>query len=364
MADTINETLENLRSAISALVEAQEACCASAGGVVDQPPNSTIPPFGGDDDQYPDSETYFDARCNAANAVFDTIRELVLWLEVNHVDLKAGIFGGITTGLITALLLSGPAGWAVTAVSSLVGILATWIISETFDFEQLGDALDDKHTDLVKALYNGQSVTMARDDFLFVLGTSTFTTSDEEKALLKIIMGYDLLNQIVNPREDMANYTSPSPVDCGTFPIQVWSFVATGEGWAFRDDSDGPNSATGLYVLARQAWEMSITTASGDNGVARGTIYLTGLSIAVVIGNSVQMDYSATSDGITGNYGIKIIYDDLSEYEVTGEAGIGAGTRTLGISVAGTIEEIEITLGRKSTTAYSFTRDVLEVRVQ
>lgn len=365
MADTINETLENLKSSIVALADIAGACCQSGGGPINPPPNSSIPSYGGMDDDYPDSEAYFDARCNACNGIFDTLRETVLWLEVNHVDLKAGVFGGITTGLITALTLSGPAGWAVVAISSLIAILAGWIIAETLDFEQLGDAFDDEHTDLVKSLYNSQTVDTARDNFITVLDGSTFPTSFEEQALIKFMMGYELLNQIFNPREDMANYDSSSPIDCGSFILQLWSFVASGEGWAFRDDSTGTYSASGQWVGAREAWEINLVgLGTGHGPAAIGTIYITGLSIAVDITNSVQFDHSATSDAIIVSRRITVIYSDLSEQTFITTPSKDAGTVIMTIEGAKTIAEIEIEVGRNSAAPFDATIDILEVRVQ
>ncbi len=364
MADDINTTLEALRDAIKEFTQKSGQCCQPKGSKTGSEPSTQAPEYGGPDDEYPDQETFFDARCNACNGIYDTLLGVVDWLADNNVDWKAGLFGGLTTGLVFALLGAGPAGWAVAASGAIITGLAVWLIKETFDFSDLSTALDDVHEELVKGLYNTSDNQTAKVNFLSILGGATPTPSSAELYLIEIMLGGDLLNNILEPRSDMASYQSPDPIDCGTGALQVWSFVASGEGWVFEDQSAGTQSATGTWIVAKQAWEIELTIVSGNGAFARGAIKEDGLSIAVDVGNSVQLDYSATSDGYNSSQGIIVTYTDLSEDTVysSGHSST-AGTLILSITESKSIKEIEVTVAREDGN-YNYTLDLLEVRVQ
>lgn len=364
MADTINETLENLRAAIEEFTEKSGSCCASGGSKVGAVPVSDPPEYGGIDDQYPDAESYFDARCNACNGIYDTILEFVDWLDSNNVDLKAGIFGGLTTGITFALIGTGPAGWAIMASGVVVTSLAVWLIQEAFDFDALSTGFGSVHSDLVGALYNAQDVPTARANFLTVLAGATPTPSASELYLIELCLTEDVLNNIFNPRSDLGSYLSAAPIDCGGVTLQVWPFIATGEGWTFRDDSDGTYSASGVHVPARQAWEITIVgLGTGSGPKAMGTIFITGLSIAVDAGNSVQMDFGPLGDGVNASKHIKVIFSDLTELE-TSVPGSTSGTVILSMVATKTIAEIECWVQRNWSNAFNTTVDFREVRVQ
>jgi len=364
MADNINQTLEDLRDAIEGFTEKSGQCCQPKGSKTGSEPSTQQPEYGGIDDEYQDIDAFFDARCNACNGIYDTILGTVDWLADNNVDWKAGLFGGLTTGLVFALVGAGPAGWAVAASGSIITGLAIWLIRETFDFSDLSTALDDVHDELVAGLYNTSDVPTAKQNFLSILGGATPTPSSAELYLIEILLSGDLLNNILEPRSDLATYQSPDPIDCGAATLQVWPFVATGEGWAFRDDSTGSYTAFGVHVPAREAWEINIVglgTATGPR--ATGTIYITGLSIAVGVGNSVQLDYGPTGDGVNMSHHIKVIFSDASETEIQ-VGGTGAGTLILSMTATKTIAEIECSAGRNWQYAFNTTIDFDEVRVQ
>lgn len=366
MADNINRTLENLTTAINTFTEQASGCCESGGSKTGGTPNSETPTYGGIDDTYPDAQAYFDARCNAANGIFDTIAEFVTWLDDNNVDLKAGVFGGLTTGIAFALVGAGPVGWSIIAGGAVVTSLAIWIIQEILDFEDVGDALNDVHTELVGALYNSGDVPTARNNFLAILGGASPAPTTEELFLVELALTTDLLNNIFDPREDVAVYESPSPISCGALILQSWSFVASGEGWSFRDDSTAGYSSSGSWETSEEAWRISITGSGTSTSFrGKGTILITGLSIAVDVGNSVQADFSETSDGVSMSEHIKIVYADLSEQEQLFPGGAGATTRVLSIDRLGTIEEIEISASRSWQNSFTDEyEDIQEVRVQ
>lgn len=363
MADTINETLENLRAAIEANTAAAGQCCQPKGSKTGAEPSTQAPAYGEEGDEYEDEESFFNARCNSSNAIYDTILGLVNWLDDNAVEWKALAFGGLTAGLAFALLAAGPGGWAIGIAGTIVTSLSIWLIRESFDFGDLATALDDKHTELVKALYNTSDTGIARSNFLSILAGATPTPSSAELYLVEIAMGDDLLNNILEPRSDMAAYESPDPVVCGTFTTR-WTFP-TEEGWAFRDDSSGSYSATGEHVPGDGAWETELVGVGGASPTkAKGTIWIDSLSIAVVAGDSVQLDFGPLSSGPSSSKHIKVIYVDTSEYTIS-VPGIGAGTCILPITTPGTIEGIECWVQRSwFWVNFTFSMQFLEVRVQ
>lgn len=103
---------------------------------------------------------------------------------------------------------------------------------------------------------------------------------------------------------------------------------------------------------------------TGTGPEAAGTIFLTGLSIAVGVGNSVEFDHSATSDGIIAARRIKAIFSDMTEQSFAATPTSTAGTAIMSISASKTISEIEISQARNYSFPFNMTRDVLEVRVQ
>ncbi len=242
--------------------------------------------------------------------------------------------------------------------------LTTYLIARVINFEDLTDAMADVHDELVLALFNASDAITAKASFLTVLESSSVPTTGIEHGLVKLMLTNDLLNQLFDPRGDTATYQSPSPVDCGASLLQVWSFVASGEGWSFRDDSTGAYSASGAWNSGAEAWTITIVgPGTGTGPRAEGTILITGLSIAIPAGGSIQFDHGATGDGVIASRKVKAIFSDVTEQEFQPSSTKTAGTVVMTVPSAKTIAEIEVSIGRNWSNPFNTTRDVLEVRV-
>lgn len=368
MATNINQTLEDLIAALGAVSGKEADCCQAKGGKVEVAPSDKQPEYGETESQFQTSEEYFSARCNAANGVYDTIKETVVWLDDNNVDLKAGLFGGLTTGLVVALLASGPAGWAIAAGGGLVVALATWIVAETLDFEDMSDALDTEHDDLIAALYTANSASMAKLAFLAVIDAGAVSLSAAERFLLSLMLPFSLLNQILEPREDMATYQSPDPVVCSGAVLLEWSFEASAESWTFRDESTANATASVEHSPANESLKSFHEIIAGGTGrITRGVNVSPTIAQVVTPGNIVIIDHSGTSDGIVVFRTLKLIYDDAREFTQNKPGHSSAGSITIAVTESGTIETIELLTGRSNggaPTGFVFTTDTLEVRIE
>lgn len=355
----VEELLECICSGTNTLVE-QGAVAGQA--VNDIASDGTV--LTGPDEQFPDQASYFDAKCNVANAIFDTVLGLVDWLDDNDVDLIAGLFGGITSGLLVAVALAGPVGWAWIVVGAVVTGIASYIVRLTVNFSDLSDALGDTHDECVLGLYNSSNTVTAAASFIAAVEAGSPAITSVESGLLSLFLVSDLLNNLFSPRDDIVYYVSPSPVDCGSAILASWTFPVGVEGWVFRDDSNGASSASGVWNAVDLALQVTMNNAGGPSKpMSRGTWVKTGLAIAVPVSASVQFDYSAPSDGINQSKHIKIIYDDLSESNKTVTGGTDAGTLVITLPAAKTIEEIECSISRTTSGVNSHTSDVQEVRV-
>lgn len=318
----------------------------------------------GEGEQFPDQEAYFNAKCNASNAVFDTILGMVTWLKENDVDMLAGVFGGITSGLLVAAALAGPVGWAWALVSSLVVSLAGFVVAYALSFIDLEDALNDVHEACVMALYNATDAITAEANFIAAVEAGTPTITSIEALFLGLLLSAEVVNQLFSPREDVANYESSSPIDCGDSLLAFWTFPTDEEGWTFRDDSDSPSSASGAYNSVDEALEVTmVNTGGGSQPRAKGTWLKTGLSVLVTPGSSAQFDYSASSDGVVTSPWLRVIYSDASEDLLIKPGTTTAGTVVLTLPAAKTIAEIECSFSRKWSLSGTHNSDVLEVRV-
>ncbi len=355
----VEQLLDCICQATSALVELG----VLAGQKVEVEPSDGVVPIG-PDEQFPDQASYFVAKCNAANAIYDTVLATVQWLEANNIDLLGGLLGGMTTALALGLLISGPVGWAVTLAAVTVTGITTYLISENIDFSDLEDALVDVHAELVLSLFNSSNTITAKDAFVTEIAASSEPTTATERDLVRLMLSSDLLNLLFDPRQDVGDYQSPSPVDCGTAILALWTFPVDAEGWTFRDDSAGASSASGVYEATDLALEITMNNAGGaSKPISKGTWLKTGLAIAVPVSSSVQFDYSAPSDSINQSKHIKIIYDDLTESNKTVTGGTTAGTLIITLPAAKTIEEIECSISRTTSVTNSHTSNIEEVRV-
>jgi hypothetical protein len=355
----VEQLLECICAATNALVELG---VLAGQKVEDAPSNGEVSV--GPDEQFPDQASYFVAKCNASNAIYDTVLATVQWLETNNIDLLGGLLGGMTTALGMGLLISGPVGWAVTLAAVTVTGITTYLISQTIDFSDLEDALIDVHDELVLSLFNASNTITAKDSFIAEIAASTEPTTAIERDLVRLMLSSDLLNLLFDPRQDVGSYQSPSPVDCGTALLASWTYPTDAEGWTFRDDSTSPSSASGVYNAVDLALEVTkVNAGGGGRPESKGTWLKTGLSIAVPAGSSVQMDHSGTSDAIKQGGYMKVIYSDVSETIRSLDIGATAGTMVMTLPDAKTINDIECSLWRKTSAANTHTSDILEVRV-
>ncbi|MCK5014678.1 MAG: hypothetical protein KAS66_12760 [Candidatus Omnitrophica bacterium] len=363
MADNINQSISDLTTALNAATLGLAECCQLKGGVVN-PSESDGDIQTGPDEQFPDQESYFNAKCSASNGIYDTVRGLIDWLHDNNAEMIIGSFGGITAAISLGLLFAGPVGWAaIAAETTLVG-LSSWAFSTLFDFDDMQDAFDDVKDELVMSLYNASDSVVARTSFLAVLDTATPALTTAEKRLVQYTLSSAVLNQLFSPRADVAVYTSPSPTDCGV-TLALWTFPTDEEGFTFRDDSEGASSASGDYESDEEALEITMVNAGGGSRpLSKGTWVKTGLSIAIPAGSAARFDFSAPSDSITQAIYLKVIYSDLTDDEKSMSGGTKAGTIVLTLPTAKTISDIECSIGRTTSLSNTHTSNIEEVRVQ
>lgn len=340
MATNINQTLEDL-------IDALEACCEEGAGrgvvggqQIDDPPSDGTVVYGEGED-YPDAESYFNAKCSAANGIYDTIVGTVDWLRDNNVDLKAGVLGSITTALILALTLAGPVGWAMQLSGVVITVLAGFIVKSVIDFIDMLDGLDDVHEELVLALYNASSAETARDNFLTIFNGATPSPSTIELTLTRLLLPGSVLNQLFTPRPDVGSYESPDPIDCGASLLAVWSWPADYQSWTYTDLSVSGHSATRTHSVPKGAIKMTFDVIDFPGGPV-GEHVSPVISIAVTPGASVQLDYSETSDApSTSTKYIEVTYtDDSVEWTLVRNS--TAGTLLLTLTQSKTIKKVLI----------------------
>jgi hypothetical protein len=139
----------------------------------------------------------------------------------------------------------------------------------------------------------------------------------------------------------------------------TWSFNTSEQDWVFTDEfCTGTATSTGSWSLAKEAWDLNMTPVGGT---AWGAIRLDGLNIPVEIGDTVEFDFSVSSPQANTSLLINVIYDDETVYTAFGDTP-SAGTRTLTITVDGTIDKIECMSGRQVGGGI-YSQDIEEVRV-
>jgi len=362
MAANINKTLEDLIAALEQMVENSGECCEAGGSKVEPPPSDGEISVG-PGEKFPTQEDYYNAKCNAANGIYDTILGSVDWFDNNVTALLAGAFGAVTSGLLFGLVISGPVGWGIILAEATIGALSAMIVGYTLNFDDISDALGEQHTEIVTALYNAGNALQASENFIIELDNAATPTTAIEQELVSLMLTNSVLNELFDIGDTVVSYESPDPVVCGSV-LQRWTFAASGESWTFRDDSTGTYSATGVWNAGAQAWRIGLVgLGTGTGPRAEGRIFITGLAIAVDIGNSVQFDHSASEDSVVTGRNIKVIYSDASEQYFDAPSTSGPGTAVMSIEKSETIEEIEIGLGRNWQFAFNTYRDINEVRV-
>lgn len=366
MADNINETLEDLIAGLQEMIDQSAACCQEKGGVIETGPEDTPPQYGGPDDEYPDQESFFDAKCNAANAIFDTVRDMFQWLQDNGTTLLAGLWGGVIGGITQGLDQSGPIGWAISKVETALVTIAGYVVNVNLGFQDVVDAMDDTHSDCVRVLYNAADSATARANFIDTIeaGTPTITAADSQ--LIDMFLTNDIFNQLFDPRADIAQYQSPSPIDCSTFTTQVWDFDSDAESWTFVDTSGGSASSSVVYDGTGEALKQTTIIPGGSPDFGEGKHLSPIVAIPVTPGSSIQVDFSAASDGVRQGIQIDAIYTDATE-ESFGSVRSGSGTQILTVSVTKTLEQVVVYVNRGPDTkagADNFDTSIFEVRVQ
>lgn len=340
MATNINQTLEDLIDALEACCEAGAGRGAVGGQQIDDPPSDGVVVYGEGED-YPDAESYFNAKCSAANGIYDTVRGTIDWLRDNNVDLKAGVLGSITTALILGLTLSGPVGWALQLSGVVITVLAGFIIKSVVDFIDMLDGLDDVHQELVVGMYNADSAETARDNFLTVFAGATPSPSSIELTLTRLLLPGSVLNQLFVPRPDVGSYESPSPIDCGASILQVWTFASGLDSWTHDDIGSEQHPSTAAWNALKEAIKTDFTVTDE----AGGTVHeytSPAISIAVTPGATCQLDYSATSDGLNLRKYLEVEYSDASIESIIVDPGGVSGTVILTLTQSKSIVQVRV----------------------
>lgn len=218
------EAINGLTAVAQTMVECCQTSSETSSQDGDSTPHDGVVSVGQPGDQFPDEDAFSDAKCNAANASFDTIRDFMIVLGEQIDTIKLGF--GITSGLIALAAIAGPASWAIFGISAVVISMAYHLLTYTVDYTDMEDALDDVHSELVLALYNSTNTQTAKDDFLTELANSTPALSVPETALISMMLTSQLLNQLFEPRSDVAVYASPDPIAC-TDPDPIITVTGT-----------------------------------------------------------------------------------------------------------------------------------------
>lgn len=279
------ELLEKLNCICEAVTTTAETG-QEAGTLID-PPFSNGEVTVGPGEQFPDIEAYLDAKCNVSNGIFDTIRDTVEWLENNNTQLLTGLFGGVTSGLIVALALSGPVGWAIAGVTGTIAGMAAYLIASSIAFADLKTAMNDRHDEAVLALYDGGDAVLAKDAFIAAIAAGSPTPGAVELGLLDLMVSAQLVNQLFDPRPALADYQSPDPSPCVGWS-HTFDFTISDQGWT--NDVIG-GFPFGVYDPG-VGWK-SVWGAVGPSSDERLAMRLTGFTSPVAI-NSIRVIYILT----------------------------------------------------------------------
>lgn len=363
MSDNILQAIDNLATSIARMAD----CCEKGGlreGTATDPPAKTSDDVEtGPGTPFPDLPTYYNAKCQVSNLIFDQVREWPDWLVDNHADLLAGVFGGITTGLVLEMVI-GPVGWALAAVELSLVALAAYLVTYTISFQDILDALDDVQDELVPGLYGAGSAEAARETFVSILGSASPSLGTVEIGFIRIVLNNALLNELFDPSPETLSHSPISDIDC-TATIITWDFAGSGQGWEFVDESDGTCEANGQWLgELGGVWRINLISTPGGCSAAWGTIYIDGLNIPVDASNQVQADFAAPTGGeIVVDY-LKVIFSDETSLVATNGTGDDqAHTLTVNIVADKTITEIRAYCAHEFSSIFDYTIDILEVRV-
>lgn len=223
----VEELLECICQKLTVLAEVQvkiggsiETAGQSGGTDVDVGPLTSGNTSIGEGGQFPDNESYQGAKCSAANGIYDTVLGVIDWMDGNSVDLLAGLFGGVTSGLVAAMIAAGPVGWATALAASVIAAITSIMMRYSLNFGDISDALGEEHSAAVLALHAAQNSDEARDEFLLAIDGAATPITALERQILSFLLPNTALNQLFVPRSDVAAYTSPDPVSC---PAIIWA---------------------------------------------------------------------------------------------------------------------------------------------
>lgn len=228
MAENINQTISELSAQISLFADAFEKCCqAEPGNFDDEPFTGEVSV--GEGEQFPSTSTYLVAKCNAANAIYDTLLNISTVLDQQDIVGKASAGFGMAGILFGLVALIPPVGWAIVGATGGIVSIALQLETATVDFSNILANLDDKHEDLVNALYNGDSAEEANQAFLDVIDTASPGLTSAERFIVARVLTYKAANQLFEPRDDIAVYQSPDPVNCSSGDcIWQWGTLVSG----------------------------------------------------------------------------------------------------------------------------------------
>jgi hypothetical protein len=298
---------------------------------------------------YPDQKAYLTAKCNAANAIYDTVSGLVDWLDDNDVELITGSLGGITSGLAIGFAVAGPLGWVWGLVSFTVVTFAGLLITSVINFADLSAALGETHQGCVQGLFNAGSVGAAETNFINAVKGATTPITSTEETLLQLMLTNELLNQLFTIRSDIAAYTSAGPIDCSGGLLISWDFDSDYEGWTFTDVSDPSCSATRSYEATNEGVKNDIVVASLPNVTGAGENKSPTINLAVTPGAAIQADFLGPSDApLNEGIIIKAIYTDATEEEQHSVINAPA-TVTFTLTQSKTLDYIAVWVGRSTS---------------
>lgn len=150
----------------------------------------------------------------------------------------------------------------------------------------------------------------------------------------------------------------------------TWTFLSDFEGWTFEDvgaeisANPCPNcTATRSHVPG--AIRTTLVVDSLPNVTAAGEHTSPTLGAAIVNLDTIDVDYSATSDAFNTLVRVTATYTDTTT-ETTSVTDTGVGTLTLTLTQAKTLDTITILLARStsgSAIGSTHSRDILEVRL-
>lgn len=214
--------LEEL-SALQLLDDINRSIRSTGGGPGTGQPEEYIP------DEWPDAEEYLSYKCLAANTIYDALEDLAIKMELEDWDalLQAGLSStaGILATIIGAIIVGSLTGAIIPAAITFIIALAFSDI--LYDAGDVKSAIQGNKSDLIRALFNAQTVDEARDKFI----EKAVGLSSAEEMLFRILLTDEVLEPLFTFVE--LNYDPPNPVTCEQDYIFAWKNGILSAGTAF-----------------------------------------------------------------------------------------------------------------------------------